>query len=374
MVAAGYPEKAARVADAAEKRAMTPSDRAVIERFLQGMYKRVPIATTCPTELLVRIFSYLESRDLESAMLTCHWCRWAAEGNIEVIAIEATESKHGRHAWLSKPMQLQGRIKSLKLVGTPPLDTDEGTLQVMSQLESFVYGTGPSYGGARAARERHSESLGRLIRAGAPSLRVLELDGEAIWALDFFPVRTGKHVFPRLTRLKAPLRSVAPEATGNSTLFPALQELETQVSPSRAPGASPTALLSFARSTRELQRLCIRGLSDTPSWLADSLLRIWKRVDQLEFKADEEVYQAAPISHETRQSLLARPLGASTLVRLLVPTKKPDDSVDVLLPQLHTLAFGADTTIRGPELVELVRSRHDKEYVPPLGLLNIDLH
>lgn len=458
MIVAGYPDKAARVAQAAEQRITNVDERYMLERLQQRMHAPESAAVRCPTELLVRIFSYLDTPALASSMLVCKtwrlciihvpqlwqdshictpsgdtrrkiqlqsarlslildrtrsrirrlglapplsnapaarallapcsahlaslhitclpenagaWIKWATASNISALSIESTESRSGTHAWLLPPIKLKSEtLRSLRLVGAPPLDTDTDTLATVARLHTLVYATGPSYGGARAARTRHANALVQIIRAAAPSLRELELDGEAIWALDFFAPGISNVPFPQLARLKAPLRSVAPSATGTQCLFPALQELETQISASRAPGTSPTALLSLARTTRGLHTLRIRGLADTPTWLADSLLRIWKDVNVLAFCADEEVYSAA-MAHETRGAFLARPLCSTALVRLLVPTARPDGSVDALLPRLGSLAFGPDVLLRGPELIELVRERSKVEM--PISSVDVDL-
>lgn len=458
MIIAGYPDKARRVVQAAEQRITNVDESYMLECLQRRMHAPEPAAMRCPTELLVRIFSYLDAPTLESSMLVCKtwhqritnapqlwqdshictpsgdtrrkiqlqtarlslildrtrsrirrlalapplsnmlvartllapctahlaslhitclpenagaWIKWATASNISALSVESTESRRGIHAWLLPAVKLKSDVlRYLRLVGTPPLDTDTDTLATVSRLHTLVYATGPSYGGARAARSRHANALVQIIRASAPSLRELELDGEAIWALDFFPQGARNVPFPQLTRLKAPFRSVTPSATGTQCLFPALQELETQISPSRAPGMSPTALLSLARSMRGLHTLRIRGLADTPTWLADSLLRIWKDVNTLAFCADEEVYSAAVV-HETRGTFRARPLCTTTLVRLLLPTARPDGSVDALLPRLESLAFGPDVLLRGAELIELVRERSKVEV--PISRVDVDL-
>lgn len=457
MVKAGFPDKAARVAGAAEARAATSAEHDMVDRLHRLVYP-ASLAAKIPAELLVHVFSHLDPPALERAMCVCRswrrciassaqlwanvvvgpaggdarrrvqlqtsrlsmvlgraraqlqsvtlvpplsnmptaralldprrsylralsitcapenagvWLSWAVDSGIEALSIETTESRTRTHAWLTAPVRLGGAsLRSLRLIGTPPLDSDAGTLAAVSRLHTLVYGTGPSYGRARAARLRHSETLSAIIRAASQSLETLELDGEAVWSLDFFPVSTGNQPFPRLVHLKAPLRSVVPGSVDGQSLFPALRELETQISPARGPGASPTALLSFARSTRELRRLCIRGLSDTPAWLADSLMRIWRDLTVLEFRADEQVYSAAPIAHETRQALLARPLCASTLVKLMIPAQRPDGTRETLLVRLAALAFGPDVSLRGPELIELVRRRAEDA---PISAVDVDL-
>ena len=99
-------------------------------------------------------------------------------------------------------------------------------------------------------------------------------------------------------------------------------------------------------------------------------MRIWRDLTVLEFRADEQVYSAAPIAHETRQALLARPLCASTLVKLMIPAQRPDGTRETLLVRLAALAFGPDVSLRGPELIELVRRRAEDA---PISAVDVDL-
>lgn len=314
------------------------------------------------------------------------WTAWSAHvcESLEHLRIDAVREPRtprgaATHPWLAPPVRLpeDAPLRTLALRGTPPLAADARTLVACAALTHLVVDAGTGGGAAlRAVQERCSGELAAVVYAARGTLEELQLDGDAVWRTDFFgrlgaeghvaaafaagdapPGDAPPGAFPRLRRLSAPLKSVLHTPAPVPVLaerFPALEALEVQLAPSRAPGRSPDTLLALAAATADsVRELCIRAVVDTPVGLVAELLRAWRGVRTLTLRIDEAAADDAPAWGDV-QAHPDRPLTAPRLARLLTPQAEEQA---VLCPELERLRFVADGSLRGRELAELVAVR-----------------
>lgn len=278
------------------------------------------------------------------------WVAWAVQ--IPTLAALAVHA-HGAetHAWLAPPLDVGAArctLRRLALHGTPPLADDDATRRVCARLERLAYSAPAGVAALRPLRAQWAPAVQRLVRHAQHTLTELVLDGDAVWAIDAFAAPGAAACLPALHTLHAPLKCL-----GAAAALPALTTLGVQVSPPHAPDGTRAALLRFAASVaRSVRHGHLRITRDSPTGLVAALLRLWTPLETLTVTWDDAVHAEAPALARAHE--LQRPLTAALLVRLLTPGALVDD---VLCPALHTLALGADATLRGRELCELVGMR-----------------
>ncbi|WFC96037.1 hypothetical protein MBRA1_002693 [Malassezia brasiliensis] len=268
-----------------------------------------------------------------------------------------------QHAWLARPLCMDGAqcapLRSLALHGTPPLQADAATLRVCSALEALAYSAPACAAPLRQVRERWAPAAQCIVHGAQGTLHTLALDGDAVWAIDAFldaprVPQAGIARFPALHTLHAPLKCMVLHGLPDvalSTLLPQLHTLTLQVSLPRTPGGTSAALLQFATAVgATVRRVRLRITRDSSAWLVAALLRAWPHVAALEVVWDETAAAEAP-ALSTAHDTLQRPLTGAVLVQLLTPGVLDER---VLCPALTHLTIGADATLRGRELAELV--------------------
>jgi len=304
-----------------------------------------------------RVWSLVAPLRLTSLDIACEyaqasaWFAWACtHAPLKSFTLRAAPPKGpATHPWLGTPLQARrgdARFQHLALHHTPPLAADAPTLAACSQLQSLIYDAGESLHALQNVHARCVPALRTLWHHAQHTLTALELRGAALW-VGPGPLPLGHETSLRaLQRLCAPLSCLGTLAE----LPDALAEWETTLPPDAALADRAVALAARCARTLHTCTLHVTHSASTP--LAERLLATCTALGALYVVVDETV--APPAMAESYAAARQSALTAATVLRLLTPGCW---DTRVLCPQLHTLGLVHDTSVRGRELIDLVRVR-----------------
>jgi len=304
-----------------------------------------------------RVWSLVAPLRLTTLDIACEytqasaWFAWACtHAPLQSLTLRAAPPKGpATHPWLGSPLQAcraDARFQHLALHHTPPLAADAPTLAACSQLQSLVYDAGESLHSLQDVRARCAPALRTLWHHAQHTLTALELRGAALW------VGAGPLPLERKTSLRALQRLCAPlSCLGTQAELPdALAEWETTLSPDPALADRAVALAERCARTLHTCTFHVSHSASTP--LAERVLSTCTALGALYVVVDEAVAPPAMVdSYAAARQCVLTP---ATVLRLLTPGYW---NTHVLCPQLHTLGLVHDTTVRGRELLDLVRVR-----------------
>lgn len=311
-----------------------------------------------------KVRSMLEGLGLSSLSVECDhsscymWYHWAFEHTkVHTLCIRAISRKEQTHPWLSRPLRSpmtttranQGTsLRNLKLINTPPLTADPATLHALERLETFVYDAGDSMHALQDVQAKCVVPTMALIRQAHTTLKHVEIQGAAVWTGVFGQVQSPVRSFPHLHVLHAPLTCMATP----STEWPALTSFECHLSRQRHDIQDLLKLIQAMKAT--LDTWTIRLTSDADARLAHIFLKLCRHLRAIHVIVDEHVPDMLPPVLDTMETAMQRPLTPSLLVSLLTPGVY---ETDVHCPNLRTLRIHNDTSLKGRELIHMVRTR-----------------
>ncbi|WFD22827.1 hypothetical protein MEQU1_001504 [Malassezia equina] len=304
-----------------------------------------------------RVWSLVAPLRLTTLDISCEyaqasaWFAWACtHASLQSVTLRATPSKGmATHPWLGPPMhacRADARFQHVALHQTPPLAADTITLTACSQLQSLVYDAGESLHSLQEVRARCAVTLVTLWHHVQHTLTSLALRGAALWVgPDPLPLRPTTSL-RALQRLCAPFACLGTDAELPDKLI----EWETTLPTDPALAERAVALAERCAPTLHTCTFHVSHSAGTP--LAERLLSTLTMLGTLQVVVDEAV--APPPLIESYDAARHSALTPATLLRLLTPGCW---DARVLCPQLHTLRLVHDTTVRGRELIDLVRVR-----------------